>query len=103
MGYRGSEERLCENGHHMIWDTHNASYPNKCNVCGGKFAHWHSIDNTNGYYEDDPDTYQAAVREIGFTDEWKTDHYGNRYAVKHLRYAPARESAWRTYSTEDET
>jgi len=98
MSYSGFREYICEYGHYTsidCWDDQE-----KCN-CGAKFKYRHSVDTTNGYgdhrdylalqgcdYDDSYFDERAPKKEIGFTDIWHEDHYGNKYATKQLRFAP---------------
>ena len=54
MSYEGTEEILCENGHHEAFDCYMAPNLNswKCGVCGKKAVWWNAIDETNGIDED---------------------------------------------------
>lgn len=87
MSYEGFVEFLCEQGHYHTCDC-NDSYPKTCEVCGGSINYRHSVDTTNGYNEEYPSTCRGPKTEIGFDDRWQEDHYGNRYAVKILRFEP---------------
>lgn len=86
MSYEGPVEYLCENGHRLATDCWSDA-PTTCR-CGGKMAYRHSIDHTNGYIEDDPSTQPAPVQDDGWDDDWKEDHYGNRYALKMPKFKP---------------
>lgn len=98
MSYEGYSEYLCVNGHAAIYDCYE-DVPTSCS-CGAKWGWRHGVDLTNGVeYESydengepvgDPFNYTvpAPVEEIGFDDVWQTDHYGNRYSVKRLRFKP---------------
>jgi hypothetical protein len=86
MSYEGSVEYLCEKGHRSATDCWTP-VPTACR-CGAAITHQHSIDHTNGAIEDDPSTLPAPTEMIGFDDIWNEDHYGNRYATKHVRYRP---------------
>lgn len=87
MGYSGYTEYLCENGHYFTRDCWD-SKPSVCPYCQSFIKYFHSVDTTNGYDEEYPDTCRAEKNEIGFDDTWHDDHYGNRYATKRLRYKP---------------
>lgn len=52
-------------------------------------AEWYcSVDYTNGYDENDESTHEPFSSVIGELDDWKEDHYGNKYAVKIFIYEP---------------
>lgn len=97
MSYEGYEEHICENGHHWTLDAGFYSFGQpedsgpdfyNCPHCGKPAKYMASVDQTNGYYEDDPSTFAAPKKEVGFEDKWQTDHYGNKYAVKIRLYEP---------------
>jgi hypothetical protein len=99
MSYEGFEEFLCVNGHYHSYDVY-AGMPCKCPECGEVWKWWHAVDGTNGIVEDDPGTNWAPKNSLGHEDEWKEDHYGNKYAVKKLLYSPALingDGVWRRY------
>ncbi len=96
MSYEGYEEKLCSNGHlsHSS-DIYGDFAENEsllvCNFCKEPFVFIHSIDETNGILFDSigneiPTTIPYPFKEVGFDDIWKEDHYGNKYAVKRLKY-----------------
>lgn len=87
MGYSGFTEYLCVEGHFSsrnVW----AEDLKACPHCGKAFAHFHGVDQTNGYSEEHPSSCHAPKKLIGFTDVWNNDHYGNRYATKVDRWRP---------------
>lgn len=87
MSYEGYEEFLCANGHYHCtgsWDEELAS----CPFCKAPIAYSNNVDVTNGEDESEPWTMPAPKEEIGFDDDWRQDHYGNKYAVKVIRYDP---------------
>jgi hypothetical protein len=84
MSYEGSVEYLCQDGHRSVVDCWEDRLV-KCR-CGAAMAYRHSIDHTNGVEDDNPATMPAPTEEIGFTDIWREDHYGNRYAIKDVKY-----------------
>lgn len=97
MSYEGYETFLCEKGH--VW-YHSAGldygeHGNTCSVCLNAPKWECSTDQTNGYYEDEPGTHPPSMREIGFEDQWHVDHYGNRYALKVMKYEPVQDGRWR--------
>jgi hypothetical protein len=57
-------------------------------------THRHAIDETNGEEDDMPSTKPAPKQQVGWDDDWRNDHYGNRFAVKVLRYVPGQH--WQT-------
>lgn len=85
MSYEGYEEYICSNGH---YNTENNFSDNKICTCGANYLWFHVVDQTNGYDPDDVNTYAAEVVEIGWDDIRNTDHYGNVYYTKHLKYKP---------------
>jgi hypothetical protein len=103
MSYEGYKEQLCTNGHYSAQDVY-ADQPEACPHCGAPFEFVHGVDQTNGYDEELDYTFDAAKIEKGFSDIWHTDHYGTRYAIKLIEYAPAPKSPWRlnTRPTEPE-
>ncbi len=90
MSYEGYIIYLCEDGHKSSFDAYSDyTEGNKVcaqNSCGKKFVWCQSIDQTNGYFADDPSTYERELEVSGFDDIWKEDHYGNKYAVKLLKF-----------------
>lgn len=88
MSYEGSREFLCLLGHHLEIDC-NQDDPHECPHCHSPIAFRHSIDHTNGYDEDDPNTYPAEKVIYGHDDIWHKDHHSNRYATKRYRWSPA--------------
>ena len=89
MSYEGYEEYICEKGHYWIVDCYGSARDvEKCRVCQSKVKYWHAVDVTNGTDYNDPSTYAASIKELGFEDSWHTDHYGNRYATKMPVYEP---------------
>lgn len=104
MGYCGFTQYIGTCGHQWEVDATVLSYGTqaerkavtKCPVpgCGCKAKVFADVDTTNGYGEEyGPDCVQVPMTKVGFTDEWRTDHYGNRYAVKHLTFKP-RSKQW---------
>lgn len=102
MSYEGYEEYLCEDGHYFAVDSYdnNGSVPH-CD-CGKRAEWWHSVDQTNGYDESNPDTSSAPTEEAGYKDMPCLDHYGNQYFIKQSIYKPAENSEWRKVPTEEE-
>ena len=94
MSYEGYQEKLCSNGH--LSYTSNIHFdgresPLVCNFCKSPFIFIHYVNETNGIeYDDDgvplPSTIPYPFKEAGFDDIWKEDHYGNKYAVKRIKY-----------------
>lgn len=91
MSYEGYEEFICEKGHYHTSDALYESYVEQtknCPQCGGKMEWWNSVDQTNGYYAEDPSTFEAPKKEVGFEDVWAEDHYKNKYAIKVPLFSP---------------
>ena len=82
MSFEGYYEYICERKHRFSCDVYSDSDDSNCPHCGGKKAFSHLVDQTNGYEVDNPGTYPAGVRIVGFEDTWSKDHYGNKYATK---------------------
>jgi len=103
MSYEGEEEFLCANGHYHCIGCYEPR-PETCglNGCTEHMVWHHSIDDTNGYFENDPATYPAPLEEIGFEDIPQTDHHGNNYFTKLERFKPAEGSAWYKLPTPEE-
>ena len=101
MSYEGYTTFLCENGHKHTVDAMSLiygsiPYPITCEFCGAPIIWSRDTDETNGYEDDNPNTHDTGVVEIGFDDDWHTDHYNNRYSVKVVRYAPdPKDAYWR--------
>lgn len=89
MPYQGHQEFICQKGHYFVGDQH--AEPSQCEEegCEALIQYRHEVDTTNGYDETYADTSNAPKREIAKEDRWLKDHYGNKYAVMVLRYAPA--------------
>lgn len=94
MSYEGYEVYLCRNKHmytenaNMFCSEDNEGDSDLCPYCNAPPAYNCSVDTTNGYDENDPSSHEPTVEEVGFTDIWKEDHYGNKYAVKLMHYKP---------------
>ncbi len=110
MSYEGVEYYLCERGHMSSVESMCLVYgpvpknieAGVCEVCDGKLE-WHcSVDETNGYDENDPHTFVGEVKEIGFTDLWKNDHYGNEYAMKLTCFEPVDMNRWKPFGQWEE-
>ncbi len=96
MSYEGYQEKLCSNGHlshssDTYGDFIESGSPLVCKFCASPFVFTHSVNETNGIeYDDDGVPYSETIpypfKETGFDDIWKEDHYGNKYAVKRLKY-----------------
>lgn len=72
MSYEGVEQFICPTGHFYEIDSSEITYGNadcKCPMCESEPAIVCSVDYTNGYYEDDPRTFDGPKEEIGFEDE----------------------------------
>jgi hypothetical protein len=85
MSYEGYTEYLTRSGKYLVVDCYE---PDPETSPDDPIVWRHSVDQTNGIEEGNPDTYPAEKEEIGFKDIWKKDHYGNPFAVKLLLYAP---------------
>lgn len=86
MSYEGYDEYICENGHYYKINVH--SKKELCCSCGAHWLWFHAVDQTNGYDENNPDTFKADKIEHGWTDIRNIDHYGNVYFTKQLVYKP---------------
>jgi hypothetical protein len=97
MGYRGIYQYIGRCGHTWDVDSGVLSYgttdekvvARTCPACKQTPVWYAVVDLTNGYgtqYGEDAVT--APLKEVGFTDSWHTDHYNNRYAIKHKTYEP---------------
>ena len=101
MSFEGYYEIICEQGHlstvdvYDFYDTRNGWVTdprNACSKCGKPIAFTRLVDLTNGFDENDLSSWSST--QAGFLaglpheDIWKEDHYGNKYAVKVLRYRP---------------
>lgn len=94
MGYQGESEKLCEDGHYYSADVASDHYDEACPHCGKQWVWTHEVDWTNGYDENDPNTYKARKVPTGTIDVWLKDHYGNKYATVLQQYEPAADSYW---------
>lgn len=92
MSYEGSTEYLCANGHYLCTSCYEDA-PDGCSVCGAALSYSHSIDETNGVDPEDPGTMPGDKECIGQDDQWREDHYHNRYAFAIPRYKPL--EGWR--------
>ena len=100
MSFEGYYQYICVNGHQWsgtIWMLGDE----ECLVCHAPFEFEHMVDRTNGTVEDDPSTFAAPMKVIGFTDKWNTDHHGNKYATKIRTYIPVG-SRWKRLVRTDE-
>ena len=99
MGYRGFTQYIGSCGHQWEVDAMTLTYGTQaerksatmCPVpgCGCKAEVFASVDNTNGYGKEyGSNCVHAPTTKTGFTDEWRTDHHGNKYAVKHETFEP---------------
>ena len=103
MSYEGVEQFICPAGHFYEIDSRALMYGDavcECPVCTATPVWVCSVNYTNGYYEEGPQTYSGPRQEIGFEDDWKVDHYGNKYAVKILLFKPVLETnRWEKWET----
>lgn len=106
MSYEGYVEFISEKGYHTVCDCYSDE-PTEIN--GDPIVWRHSVDQTNGYGEErkyalssgepleefyyDED---APKEQIGWDDVWHTDHHGNQYATKKLKYKPL--AGWKKIS-----
>ena len=86
MFYEGINEYICSEGHYSVEDIYYSS--GFCSVCNKSAVFCCSVDYTNGYEEDNPQTHYGTKEEISYDDVWKIDHYGNKYALKLKKYKP---------------
>lgn len=90
MSYEGYTQYICGGAH--LWqedDTgHNYGDEKLCPVCRREPLWSADVDLTNGERPELLYTMPAPVRELAPEDQWKVDHYGNRYAVRIKRYLP---------------
>ena len=96
MSYEGYEQFICEDGHYTVMGPHYFDIP-ACDC--GKRMKWNcSVDITNGFEEDAPWSKPGIFEEVDWIDQWKVDHYGNRYAEQTCLYIPINkegENEWR--------
>lgn len=92
MSYEGYLEKLCSNGHYWSCDPpYPAEGADCCRKCGENSVFTWEVDQTNGIEWDEngvviPHTTGFPFEIAGWEDVWCEDHYGNKYAVKHLLY-----------------
>ncbi len=103
MSFEGYYQYICVDGHQCsgdIWSLGDGKECPECWCCA-PFEFEHMVDQTNGIVEDDPSTFAAPMKEVGFTDTWRTDHYGNKYATKTRTYVPEGSEWKRLVRTDD--
>lgn len=92
MSYEGYTEYLCRRGHRHTVDANQNSFEPSIicsrSYCNAEIAFKHDVDETNGIEPDDPSTYAAAVREVGFDEIPKVDFKGNLYYCKEPLFEP---------------
>lgn len=92
MSFEGYFQKIGTCGHTWEDDASGysySSYRRTCPVCGAEEHMRALVDVTNGYGEEyGLDAVNAQTVETGFTDQWHVDHYGNKYATKHITYMP---------------
>lgn len=93
MSYEGYTQYLCPVGHEFNLDVHSIEKP-ICPQCQALPVLLHEVDETNGVYENDPNTFAAELRKVGSADNWLIDHHGNSYAVEVPMYEPVRPELW---------
>ena len=119
MSYEGYSEYICEKGHYLSYDAYEDS-PESCPICKFKMKYTHSVDQTNGYGEnekyideyldDDGNPYTGEKREsviysdqeapkkvIKVEDIEHVDKYGNKYYTERVLYTPD-SSVWKSLS-----
>lgn len=83
MSYEGRDFYILKDGSLVVHQESYGMVPPPDNV------EWEAhVNDTNGYEEDDITTHEPKYEEISFREEWKEDHYGNKYAVKIPIYGP---------------
>ncbi len=99
MSYEGYEMFLCEKGHKTCMDAGYFLYTeegdtdsaelNICHVpnCGSIFVWSQSIDQTNGYDESYPHSFERELEILAYEDVENHDHYGNVYYTRIPIYA----------------
>ena len=103
MSYEGITEVLCAKGHYQTYGCYQTYGPCGLHGCSELLVWAHDVDHTNGYNPEDPRTMPAPKVEIGWDDIPMVDHYGNKYFLKNLRFAPPPEgSRWRKVPTDAE-
>lgn len=63
MSFEGYYQLLCKNGHYHetdIWALYDETKW-KCPICKDKLAWWHTVDLTNGSYEEDESGNQIRI------------------------------------------
>lgn len=83
MSFEGYYEYLTSDGQYMTRDVFDDLTEQEMDDLSIKY--FRLVDTTNGY---DEETEEKNKIEIGYYDQWKTDHYGNKYAVKVKKYKP---------------
>lgn len=94
MSYDRYREYICKRGHYA---NSIASVLAICPICGEPMEFVHDVDETNGYYPNDPSTLPAPTIDLPEDprdDVHKVDKYGSQYVEGLRRFAPAPGSAW---------
>lgn len=82
MSYEGIVEHITKDGQYLVTDAWEEE---------PEGVEWENrVDLTNGSSDED----YGEKEEIGFADQWKEDHYGNKYALRVPLYKPIGEK-WR--------
>ena len=115
MSYSGFYEYICKEGHYFAVDVEAAHHIKVCPHCEGKFKYFHSVDQTNGYGENEkwlkqgedetisPEDFHRIIYsdqrapkvQVGFEDIEHTDKYGTVYYTEIKLYAPDNDSVWK--------
>lgn len=82
MSFEGYYELICPKGHY-----YTKPLPRLC-ACGAEPKFLHLVDETNGYYKGDPNTYPARRLEAARYDVPQLDHRGNHYMTLDIRWRP---------------
>lgn len=112
MSYSGYREYICNKGHYFTVDEWDDE-PKKCPKCGDVINYRHTVDQTNGYGENqryiESFDYKneehkdcifyadcdAPKKEIGFEDIEHKDKYGNVYYTDIKLYEPVKLHVWK--------
>ncbi len=110
MSYEGTEEFICDLGHYWTADALTFMYADgeekertmTCSHCKGRAKWWSSIDETNGFYENEPRTFEAKKTLVGFYDVPLVDHRGNHYVGLLNKWEPDPTARWELLPTDEE-
>lgn len=85
MSYEGINEWITEKGFYLV----TGCYDDPPVLEEGDRLSWrHAVDFTNGIEEGSNCADYAKKEMLGHEDVWHTDHYGNKYASKRLKFKP---------------